>query len=65
MAQGVSLRDLSLQDFQTVSSLFSDDVVHVLDFQHAIEQRDVPGGTATSSVQAQIKKAKTLLSKDS
>lgn len=64
IAQGCALRDLPLQDLQTVSSLFSDDVTHILDFRHAVEQRDVPGGTSTSSVLAQIKKAQTLLAED-
>ncbi len=62
IAQGVSLRELPLTTYQAISPLFSADITKVLDFRYSIEQRDVPGGTSTSSVMAQIKAARELLS---
>ncbi|MBN2390062.1 MAG: argininosuccinate lyase [Anaerolineae bacterium] len=63
LAKGCGLRDLSVADYQTISPHFGDDVHDVLDFRRAIEQRSVPGGTATVAVKAQIEKAKSLLSR--
>jgi argininosuccinate lyase len=42
-----------------------DDVHDVLDFRRAIEQRSVPGGTATAAVKAQIETAKAVLARAS
>jgi len=61
LAKGCGLRDLSVAEYQAISPYFGDDVHDVLDFRRAIEQRSVPGGTATAAVQAQIEKAKALL----
>ena len=61
IAQDVSLRELPLSSYQVISPLFSADITEVLDFRYSIEQRDVPGGTSTSSVLAQIEAAKVLL----
>ncbi len=60
LAKGCGLRDLSVADYQTISSYFGDDVHDVLDFRRAIEQRSVPGGTATAAVKVQIEQAKVL-----
>jgi argininosuccinate lyase len=64
IAEGCSLRELPLSAYQAISPLFSVDIDKVLDFRTSVEQRDVPGGTATSSVLAQIDKAKALLGSD-
>ena len=61
IAENCTLRDLPLQTYQAISPLFTADIAEVLDFRYSIEQRDVPGGTATSSVLAQIKAARELL----
>ncbi|HOT91723.1 MAG TPA: argininosuccinate lyase [Anaerolineae bacterium] len=59
--RGCGLRDLTVDDYRTLSPYFGDDVHDVLDFRRAIEQRSVSGGTATVAVKAQIDKAKSLL----
>jgi argininosuccinate lyase len=61
IAQGCSLRELPLETYQAISPLFSADIAEVLDFRYSVEQRNVPGGTATSSVLAQVEKAKGIL----
>ncbi len=61
LAKGCGLRDLSVAEYQAISPYFGDDVHDVLDFRRAIEQRSVPGGTATAAVQAQIERAKGSL----
>ncbi|MGC9395795.1 MAG: argininosuccinate lyase [Anaerolineae bacterium] len=65
LAKGCGLRDLSVAEYQALSPHFGDDVHDVLDFRRAIEQRSVPGGTATAAVQAQIEKAKAVLARAS
>jgi len=62
LSRGCGLRDLSVAEYQAISPHFGDDVHDVLDFRRAIEQRSVPGGTATAAVKVQIEKAKSLLS---
>ena len=59
--RGCGLRDLTVDDYRALSPHFGDDVHDVLDFRRAIEQRSVPGGTATAAVKAQIEKAKAVL----
>jgi len=60
-AQGCSLRALPLQAYHAISPLFSADITETLNFRQSIEQRDVPGGTSSASVLAQIKAARGLL----
>jgi argininosuccinate lyase len=64
IAKNVSLRELPLEDYQAISTLFTSDIAEVLDFRYSVEKRDVPGGTATRSVLAQIKSARALLIKN-
>jgi argininosuccinate lyase len=59
--RGCGLRDLSVDDYRALSPHFGDDVYDVLDFRRAIEQRSVPGGTATAAVKAQIERARECL----
>lgn len=61
LAKGCGLRDLSVDDYRAISLHFGDDVHAVLDFRRAIEKRDVPGGTATSALRAQIASARSLI----
>ncbi|MDF1514692.1 MAG: argininosuccinate lyase, partial [Anaerolineae bacterium] len=56
-----SLKELPLSTYQQISPLFGTDITQVLSFRYSIEQRSASGGTATSSVLAQIKHAKALL----
>ncbi|KAK7073825.1 hypothetical protein SK128_025431, partial [Halocaridina rubra] len=43
------------------SSLFSEDVTSVWDFEHSVEQYQAEGGTALSSLTSQIEKARKFL----
>ena len=61
LERGVGLRALPLDVYQGISPHFGVDVLEVLDFRAAVEARDVTGGTATSSVRAQIERARALL----
>uniref|UniRef100_A0A8C6CQ98 Argininosuccinate lyase n=1 Tax=Moschus moschiferus TaxID=68415 RepID=A0A8C6CQ98_MOSMO len=59
--KGVALNQLSLQELQTISPLFSGDVSHVWDYAHSVEQYKALGGTARSSVDWQIGQLRALL----
>ncbi|KAB1263666.1 Argininosuccinate lyase [Camelus dromedarius] len=59
--KGVALNQLSLQELQTISPLFSGDVSHVWDYGHSVEQYTALGGTARSSVDWQIGQVRALL----
>uniref|UniRef100_G1QL56 Argininosuccinate lyase n=1 Tax=Nomascus leucogenys TaxID=61853 RepID=G1QL56_NOMLE len=59
--KGVALNQLSLQELQTISPLFSGDVSCVWDYGHSVEQYGALGGTARSSVDWQIRQVRALL----
>uniref|UniRef100_A0A8C3W3M6 Argininosuccinate lyase n=1 Tax=Catagonus wagneri TaxID=51154 RepID=A0A8C3W3M6_9CETA len=59
--KGVALNQLSLQELQTISPLFSGDVSQVWDYSHSVEQYTALGGTARSSVDWQIAQVRALL----
>ncbi|XP_005080395.1 argininosuccinate lyase isoform X1 [Mesocricetus auratus] len=59
--KGVALNQLSLQELQTISPLFSGDVSQVWDYGHSVEQYSALGGTARSSVEWQIRQVRALL----
>ncbi|KAK2499477.1 hypothetical protein MC885_000101 [Smutsia gigantea] len=59
--KGVALNQLSLQELQTISPLFSGDVSRVWDYGHSVEQYAALGGTARSSVDWQIGQVRALL----
>jgi argininosuccinate lyase len=56
-----TLRELSLADYQAIDTRFGPDLYDALDAQTAIDRRNVPCGTSTRTVEAQIKKAKTRI----
>ncbi len=60
MSQGVELRDLPLEEFKRFSQSFEDDVYGIMDAVKSVNSRDIKGGTAKSSVQEQIARAKKL-----
>ncbi len=61
LEQGISLRELSARTYQEVSPHFGPDVVLELDFDQSVARRNVTGGTAGTSVEAQITEAWALL----
>ncbi len=60
-AQGIPLHHLPLSDFQAISPAFDADINEVFDFEKAIAKRNLPGGTDSAVVIAQLEQAKTLL----
>ncbi|XP_059178418.1 argininosuccinate lyase-like [Physella acuta] len=52
--QNIPVSQLSHKDFHSVSSLFEEDVTKVWDYDNSVEQYKAMGGTAKSSVLAQI-----------
>jgi argininosuccinate lyase len=56
--RGVSLRGLTLAEYQAIHPAFGDDVYQVLDFGQSVAARQVQGGTAPAGVRAQIEEAK-------
>jgi len=60
---GVSLKHLSLAEYQAIDPAFTDDVYEVFDFQRSVEARDTEGGTAPAAVQIQIERARAVLAR--
>ena len=58
---GHTLCSLPLETYQEIDQRFEDSLYKALDMRRAVERRDVPCGTSTRAVRAQIEKAKTLL----
>ncbi|CAB1315750.1 unnamed protein product [Coregonus sp. 'balchen'] len=59
----IPLNQLTVEDLQTASPLFSSDVSAVWDYSSSVEQYSAPGGTAKSSVAAQVEHMRTWLKK--
>ena len=57
----IPLHKLPLEEFQSISPLFGDDVYTVFDFDKAVAKRDLPGGTSLKAVEAQLGQAKNQL----
>ena len=53
--RGVPLWSLTPADLREIHPLFGDDVAEVWSYEASVERKDAPGGTARSSVLAQIK----------
>jgi argininosuccinate lyase len=60
-ALGVSLRELSLDEYQAIDSVFDRDVYDVFDFRRSVAARAVEGGTAPAAVRVQIARARAVL----
>lgn len=61
--QGKTFEELDLKQFQKFSKAFQKDVFDWLDFEKALNRRDVYGGPAKKQVQKQIKRIQTKLKK--
>ena len=59
--QGKPLTELTLSEFQSVSPLFTEDIVQVLSIECALAQRVVSGGTAPDALQEQLEAARNQL----
>ena len=57
----ILMSQISLEELQTLSSLFENDIEAVFDFELAVARKNVPGGTAPGAVKDQIERAKQWL----
>lgn len=57
----ITLAELPLTTFQSLSSLFAEDVTSVFDFSASVARRSAIGGTAPAAVRQQISEAHRLL----
>ncbi|KAJ3345411.1 argininosuccinate lyase [Entophlyctis luteolus] len=57
----VAVNQLTEADFKSLHPAFGSDIVDLWDYERSIETRNAPGGTAKSSVLAQIQKLKEWL----
>ncbi|XP_010019496.1 PREDICTED: argininosuccinate lyase, partial [Nestor notabilis] len=60
-SKGIPINNLSLDDLKSISPLFGSDVSQVFNFFNSVEQYTAMGGTAKSSVSAQIDHLRELL----
>jgi argininosuccinate lyase len=56
------LRSLPLEVYREISPKFEADIYELLDFEASVSARDVVGGTARSSVERQLERARAILS---
>ncbi|XP_072209360.1 argininosuccinate lyase [Excalfactoria chinensis] len=61
--KGIAINKLTLEDLKSISPLFSSDVSQVFNIVSSVEQYTAMGGTAKSSVTAQIEQLRELLKK--
>jgi argininosuccinate lyase len=61
LKNGISLKELTLADYQTIHPNFDQDVYAVFDPQKCVSRRTSLGGTAPEAVKIQIEQAKDLL----
>ncbi|NWH40984.1 ARLY2 lyase, partial [Chloropsis hardwickii] len=59
--KGTTINNLSLEELQNISPLFGSDVAQVFSVVSSVEQYTAAGGTAKSSVSAQIEQLRELL----
>lgn len=59
--ENCELSSLSVSQLQSLSSEFGDDITRVFNFEHAVEQYDVIGGTARKAVEEQLEHLEKLL----
>ncbi|CAL8241768.1 unnamed protein product, partial [Gadus morhua 'NCC'] len=60
-SKNVPLNQLTVEDLAAISPLFDRDVAAVWDYSSSVEQYSAPGGTARSSVTAQVQHLRTWL----
>lgn len=62
-ARGVTLADLSLDEYKQIAPQFDAEVRNVFDFAQSLAAREIIGGTGPNAVRAQIAQAKQMLEK--
>ncbi|KAF5381122.1 hypothetical protein D9615_003867 [Tricholomella constricta] len=58
------LNELTLEDFKSLNSNFSDDIHDVFDFEASVERRESIGGTSRKMVNRQIAVLRSILAKE-
>ena len=61
VSSGIALDKIPVAKLREFSDLITDDVQEIFSYEAALKHRDLPGGTGPTSVNAQIKKAETIL----
>ncbi|KAB2951197.1 argininosuccinate lyase [Heliorestis acidaminivorans] len=61
LEKGLSLDELSLEDYQKCSPIFTEDIFDAIDVVRCVNDRQVPGGPAVQAVLSSIKKAQERL----
>lgn len=59
--KGLTLETLPIENYKSVCDLFDEDVYNAINLEKCVNDRLVPGGPSSASVDEQIKKAKALL----
>lgn len=59
--KGLTLETLPIENYKSVCELFDDDVYNAINLEKCVNDRLVPGGPSSASVDEQIKKAKALI----
>uniref|UniRef100_A0A3P9DHV9 Argininosuccinate lyase n=1 Tax=Maylandia zebra TaxID=106582 RepID=A0A3P9DHV9_9CICH len=62
-SKNIALNQLTVEDLTAISPLFGSDVSSVWDYRSSVEQYSAPGGTAKSSVAAQVEHLRNWLKK--
>uniref|UniRef100_A0A669B943 Argininosuccinate lyase n=1 Tax=Oreochromis niloticus TaxID=8128 RepID=A0A669B943_ORENI len=62
-SKNIALNQLTVEDLTGISPLFGSDVSSVWDYRSSVEQYSAPGGTAKSSVAAQVEHLRNWLKK--
>ncbi|XP_058483032.1 argininosuccinate lyase [Solea solea] len=62
-SKNVTLNQLTVEDLSALSPLFGSDVSSVWDYSSSVEQYSAPGGTAKSSITAQVEHLRKWLKK--
>uniref|UniRef100_A0AAQ5YTX2 Argininosuccinate lyase n=1 Tax=Amphiprion ocellaris TaxID=80972 RepID=A0AAQ5YTX2_AMPOC len=62
-SKNIALNQLTAEDLSAVSPLFGSDVSSVWDYRSSVEQYSAPGGTAKTSITAQVEHLRTWLKK--
>uniref|UniRef100_A0A3Q4G5L1 Argininosuccinate lyase n=1 Tax=Neolamprologus brichardi TaxID=32507 RepID=A0A3Q4G5L1_NEOBR len=62
-SKNIALNQLTVEDLTAISPLFGNDVSSVWDYRSSVEQYSAPGGTAKSSVAAQVEHLRNWLKK--
>ena len=59
--RNIAMSELSIADWQSISTAFGSDIRQVFDFARSVASRDVPGGTSPRALQEQFQRAHTWL----